>query len=638
MNKIIGIDLGTSNSVVSVIEGGKSVVITNKEGYRTTPSIVSFAKAAEGERKVGELAKRQAIVNPEGTVYSVKSLMGKRYDQLNQERLKKLPYTVKKSEKGGAMIAIGDKCFSPQEISAMILQKLKDAAKEFLGRAPKKAVITVPAYFNDAERQATKEAGEIAGLEVVRIINEPTAAALAYGIDKKKAGSKIMVYDLGGGTFDVTALEIDEGLFEVRSTNGDSTLGGDDFDDAIITWLLDEFKKKEGIDLKKDPTALQRLKEEAEKAKKELSTHSETEINIPFITSSDSGPKHLRVTLSRSQFDRLTDALVERTIAPCKKALSDAGWSQADIDEVILVGGSTRIPSIQLAVKNLFGKEPSKSVNPDEVVAEGAAIQGGIINQEIKDVILLDVTPLSLGIETMGGVFTKLIEANTTIPFKKSQVFSTAQDNQSTVDIHVLQGERPMASDNRTIGRFTLEGIPAAPRGIPQIEVTFDIDVNGIVNVYAKDKGSGKEQKITIQASSNLSEDEIKRMKEEAAQYADQDKKKKEAIEKINKADALVFQAEKQLKEENKAMDEKEKKALEELVGKVKKAVEEKKAEEADTLAKELEKKLHALAMKIYQSKMKEKEQGKGEKKEESKENGTVKDADFEEVEEDKKS
>ncbi len=546
MRKVIGIDLGTTNSCVAVMEGNEPTVIANSEGRRTTPSMVAFIK--DGERKVGDPAKRQAITNPKHTIQSIKRFMGESFDKMSKE-ISRMPYEVIKGDNNTPRVKIEDRLYTPQELSAMILQKMKKTAEDYLGYEVSEAVITVPAYFNDAQRQATKEAGEISGLKVLRIINEPTAAALAYGLDKKHTDTKVAVFDLGGGTFDISILELGDGVFEVKSTNGDTHLGGDDFDQVIIDWLGDEFKNDEGIDLRKDPMALQRLKEAAEKAKIELSSSTQTEINLPYIMPVDGIPKHLVKTLTRSKFEKLADSLIQRTLDPCKKALSDAKMSSADIDEVILVGGSTRIPAIQEIVEKFFGKKPSKGVNPDEVVALGAAIQGAVLTGEVKDVLLLDVTPLSLGIETMGGVMTKLIESNTTIPTKKSEVFSTASDNQPSVEIHILQGERPMAKDNRTIGRFHLDSIPPAQRGIPQIEVIFDIDANGILHVTAKDKATGKSQNIRIEASSGLNDDEIKRMKEEAEANADADRKIKEETDKFNQADSLIFQSEKQLKD-----------------------------------------------------------------------------------------
>jgi molecular chaperone DnaK len=585
MSKIIGIDLGTTNSVVAVMEGGEPVVITNPEGSRLTPSVVGFTKT--GERLVGQVAKRQAVTNPENTVFSIKRFMGRRFDEVSEE-MKMVPYRVVRDGDRVAVEVSPDgqaKKYSPPEVSAMILQKLKQAAEDYLGQPVTKAVITVPAYFNDAQRQATKDAGKIAGLEVLRIVNEPTAAALAYGLDKKK-DETIAVYDFGGGTFDISILEVGEGVVEVKATNGDTHLGGDNLDQRVIDWIVSEFRKQEGIDLSKDRMALQRLKEAAEKAKMELSTVMETEINLPFISADQTGPKHLAMKLTRAKFESLVDDLLQKSVGPCKQALSDAGVSTKDIDEVVLVGGSTRIPRVQQIVKELFGKEPHKGVNPDEVVAIGAAVQAGVLSGEVKDLLLLDVTPLSLGIETMGGVMTTLIQRNTTIPTKKTDVFSTAADSQTSVEVHVMQGERPMARDNRTLGKFHLDGIPPAPRGVPQIEVTFDIDANGIVNVQAKDKGTGKEQKITITASSGLSKEEVDRMMKDAESHSAEDKERKEEVETRNRADQAVYVAEKFMKESGDKLDASDRMAIESATNDVKKAIE---ANDAKAITRTLE-------------------------------------------------
>jgi len=601
MGKIIGIDLGTTNSCVAVMEGNEPVVIANSEGRRTTPSIVAFLDNGKGERKVGDPAKRQAITNPKNTVTSIKRFMGKKFADVSEEK-KIASYQVESGNNDTVRVRIGDRLYTPQEISAIILQKMKSTAEDYLGTTITEAVVTVPAYFNDAERQATKEAGQIAGLDVKRIINEPTAAALAYGLDKKNKDMKIAVYDLGGGTFDISILELGDGVFEVKSTNGDVHLGGDDFDMRIMNWLADEFKSEKNIDLRKDPMALQRLKEAAEKAKIELSSSQETEINLPYITSVDGVPEHLVKKISRAKFEQLCDDLIRRTLEPCKKAVADSGISVGQIDEVILVGGSTRIPRIQEEVEKFFGKKPSKGVNPDEVVAVGAAIQGGVLTGEVKDVLLLDVTPLSLGIETMGGVMTKLIESNTTIPSKKSETFSTASDSQPSVEIHVLQGERPMARDNRTIGRFHLDGIPPAPRGVPQIEVTFDIDANGILHVSAKDKGTGKEQKIRIEASSGLTDAEIQKMKQEAQAHAEEDKKVKERAEKINQADSMIFQTEKQMKEYGDKLSDGNKNAINSALEKLKEAHKNQDVATIDTALAELNGAWQAASQEMYQA------------------------------------
>lgn len=632
MSKIIGIDLGTTNSCVAVLEGNEPVVIANSEGRRTTPSIVAFMDNGNGERKVGDPAKRQAITNPRHTVQSIKRFMGEKYSHITKE-IERVTYEVVKGDNDTPRVKIGDRNYTPQEISAMILQKMKKTAEDFLGQEVTRAVITVPAYFNDSQRQATKEAGEIAGLKVERIINEPTAAALAYGLDKTHKDMKIAVYDLGGGTFDISILELGDGVFEVKSTNGDTHLGGDDFDAVIIDWLAQEFMAEENMDLRKDPMALQRLKESAEKAKIELSSSSETDINLPYITVKDNVPRHLVRKLTRAKFEQLASSLIQRTLDPCKKALSDAGLNSSDINEVILVGGSTRIPAIQKLVEDFFGKTPSKGVNPDEVVAIGAAIQGGVLTGEVKDILLLDVTPLSLGIETMGGVMTKMIESNTTIPTKKSEVFSTASDNQPQVEIHILQGERPMANDNKTIGRFILDSIPPAPRGVPQIEVTFDIDANGILHVHAKDKATGKEQKIRIEASSGLSKEDIERMKQEASANADADHKRREEVDKLNAADSLVFSTEKQLKEYGDKIPAEKKTAIEEASAKLKTAVEAKDFAAIETASTDLNNAWQAASQDMYNAT----NQATDAEDNHTKANGngtdsTVEDVDFEEV------
>jgi len=637
MSKIIGIDLGTTNSCVSVMEGNEPVVIANSEGKRTTPSIVAFVEG--GERKVGDPAKRQAITNPKKTIYSIKRFMGNSFDEVGKE-ISRVPYDVVKGDGNTPRVKIDDRTYTPQEISAMVLQKMKKTAEDYLGQEVTEAVITVPAYFNDAQRQATKEAGEIAGLKVKRIINEPTAAALAYGLDKKAHDVKIAVFDCGGGTHDVSVLELGDGVFEVLSTDGDTHLGGDDFDQVIIDWLVQEFKNENGnqFDLTKDPMALQRLKEGAEKAKIELSSGTSTEINLPYIMPVDGIPKHLVKTLTRAKFEQLADSLIQRTIAPCQTALKNAGLSVNDINEVILVGGSTRIPAIQEAVKKFFGKEPSKGVNPDEVVAIGAAIQGGVLTGEVKDVLLLDVTPLSLGIETMGGVMTKLIEANTTIPSKKSETFSTAADNQPSVEIHVLQGERSMAKDNRTIGKFQLNDIPPAPRGVPQIEVTFDIDANGIISVSAKDKATGKEQNIRIQASSGLSKEEIEKMKSEAAMNADADRKAKEEADTINQADTLIFQTEKQMKEFGDKIPADKKQPIEDALAELKKAHAEKDIEKCKAAIENLNNVFGAAATDMYNAgNAQGGAEGQGSSSNNTAADAEVTDVDFEEVKDDKK-
>ena len=632
MSKIIGIDLGTTNSCVAVLEGGEPAVITSPEGGRTTPSIVGFAK--DGERLVGQAAKRQAVTNPENTVFSIKRFMGRMFDEVSTE-ISEVPYKVEKNSSGACVINAGDKEYTPPEISAMILQKLKQQAEEYLGTKVTDAVITVPAYFNDSQRQATKDAGKISGLNVRRIINEPTAASLAYGLDKKK-DEKIAVFDLGGGTFDISILELGDGVFEVKSSNGDGHLGGDDFDQKVIDWIADEFKKSDGIDLRKDAMALQRLKEAAETAKKELSSSKQTDINLPFVTADASGPKHLNLTLSQAKFEELVNDLVERTIQPCVQAMKDAGLSKSEIDEVILVGGSTRIPKIQDKVKEIFGKEPNKSVNPDEVVALGAAIQGGVLSGDVDDILLLDVTPLSLGIETLGSVSTTLIERNTTIPTKKSQVFSTAADNQTTVEIHVLQGEREMALDNKTIGRFHLADIPPAPRGVPQIEVTFDIDANGILNVNAKDKATGKEQSIRIEASSGLTDTEIDKMVNDAKKHEVEDKGKREKIDLVNQVEHLIYETEKNVNEHDDKLDAAEKDNLTEKVEALKKAKDSGNIDDIKALMDDLNASWSSVASKMYDTAKQEGEapgpDTESDPAEKKKKEGEIEDADFEVV------
>ena len=643
MGKIIGIDLGTTNSVVSVMEGGEPVVIPNAEGQRTTPSVVAFTK--KGERLVGASAKRQAVTNPENTVFSIKRFMGRFYNEVGQE-MKEVPFKVKAGNNNVVVVNAGDKEYTPPEISAMILQKMRQTAEDYLGQKVTEAIVTVPAYFNDAQRQATKDAGRIAGLDVKRIINEPTAAALAYGLDKKK-DEKIAVYDLGGGTFDISILDIGDGVVEVKSTNGNTHLGGDDLDQRVIDWVVDEFKKQEGVDLKKDPMALQRIKEASEKAKMELSSTTQSEINLPFVTATESGPKHLNMTLTRSKFEQLIDDLAKSSLDPCKKALKDASLKASDIDEVILVGVSTRIPLIQKYVKEFFGKEPHKGVNPDEVVSVGAAIQGAVLTGEVKDVLLLDVIPLTLGIETLGNVATKLIEANTTIPTKKSEIFSTAADNQTSVEIHILQGDRTLAKDNRTLGKFILDGIPPSPRGIPQIEVTFDIDANGILHVNALDKATNKEQSIRIEASSGLSDDEIEKMRKDAQANAAEDSKIKEGVDVKNQADSMVYQTEKQMKEMEDKLEADDKTKIETSLGRLKEALKGNNTDEMKSAIDQVNKDWNEIATKIYSQTAAEPEaeqqqeapQGEpGKKGGNGKSDQEVQDADFEVVDDDKKN
>lgn len=634
MGKIIGIDLGTTNSCVAVMEGNEPVVIQNSEGGRTTPSVVAFTK--DGERLVGAPAKRQAITNPEKTVSSIKRFMGRMFNEVKEETGQVSYKVVSSKDDNTARVQIDDRKYAPQEISAMVLQKMKQTAEEYLGEKVTEAVVTVPAYFNDAQRKATQEAGKIAGLDVKRIINEPTAAALAYGLDKKDQDQTIIVYDLGGGTFDVSVLDLGDGVFEVKSSSGDTHLGGDDFDQRLINFLAEEFKKDEGIDLRKDPMAMQRLKDAAEKAKIELSSSQKTNVNLPFITATESGPKHLNIDITRSKFEQLVDDLVKRTITPCEKALKDAGISKSEIDQVILVGGSTRIPKIQEVVKEFFGKEPSKGVNPDEVVAVGAAIQGGVLSGDVDDVVLLDVTPLTLGIETLGGVMTKLIESNTTIPTSKKEVFSTAADSQTSVEIHILQGERAQATANRTLGRFHLDGIPPAPRGVPQIEVTFDLDANGVLNVSAKDKGTGKEQSIRIESSSGLSDSEIEKMKKAAEEHAEEDQKLRERVETLNKADSLLFSTKKQLEEHKEKISEENKTKIEAALTKLEELHKEQKVDEIDAAIEELNQSWAAASQEIYQAAAAEEQGNAGASAgEPSAEGDDAVDADYEVVDED---